>query len=63
MIIALLEAKGVVQCRVLDIADLQNAELWQKAGLLGPNKQSALQPQDERQLFADAINQQEYITQ
>ena len=51
---------NMLGCRVLDIADLQNAELWQKAGLLGPGsgKQSSMQPESDRQLFADAMNQQ-----
>lgn len=49
----------ILECRVLDIADLQNAELWQKAGLLGPSsdKQSSMQPDSDRELFADAMNQ------
>ena len=54
---------GRMDCRVLDIADLQNAELWQKAGLLGPTggKQPSMQPDSDRQLFADALNQQSPI--
>ena len=48
-----------VLCRLLNIDDLQNAELWQKAGLLTADQNDQSAQQNSKLLQAtDAIMQQ-----
>ena len=40
---------------MLNIEDLQNAELWQRAGLLAADKEAVLQQYNEKQETAEAM--------
>ena len=42
-------------CRMLNIEDLQNAELWQRAGLLTADKQPVPQQYDGKQTVASVM--------
>ena len=42
-------------CRMLNIEDLQNAELWQRAGLLTADKQLVPQQYDGKQAAASVM--------
>ena len=42
-------------CRMLNIEDLQNAELWQRAGLLTVDKQAIPEQYNSKQTAADVL--------
>ena len=42
-------------CRMLNIEDLQNAELWQRAGLLTADKQATPEQYDSKQAATDVM--------
>ncbi len=48
-------------CRLLNIEDLQNAELWQRAGLLTADKEAIHQQQDDGKLAAADAMQHNYV--